>query len=449
MAFHALDLRSNAFPVVRFLCEASRELSTVYTAFDWSAAARMPFLPRLRHGRVVLAPARWNLAAAEFPARDAPWPDWVAALNTARRRRRVPRQVYLRERDRRLRLDLDVACHQALLRGYLRRTPCAELWEVPADGAHGWLDDRAREIVLPLTSRRDAPAPGQRRRPPQASPRAHGHLPGASDWLYAKLYAHPDRHDVLLTEHLTALWGDWDGAQPDWGFIRYRDMAPHLRLRIPVAGAEGYGRAAHRLGSWADGQRRDGLVSGLRLDTYYPEIGRYGTGPALRAAHGVFAVDTQVVLRQLGLAHRGSAHPDALLAASLIDIAAGFTGGISSGARWLAAQPKDVALTPLPRTVLLETVRLAGLSGNSEMMGVQPDGQAMTECLTRRRAALASYRASLDDTGPPSPGEVLSALLHMHYIRMHGADADHERQCRRMARTAAMTFLARQAGGKP
>jgi thiopeptide-type bacteriocin biosynthesis protein len=451
IAFHALDLRSNVHPVVRFLSESSRGLSAGYTGFDWGAATGMPFLPRLRSGRVVLAPARWNVTAADFPVRDARWSDWTAAMTRVRERLRLPMRVYLRERDRRLPLDLDVPWHQALLREHLLRRDSAELWEAPPDGAWGWIDGRANEVVLPLISKRDTTSPGQRpqKEMPLVNPRDHGHLPGRPGWLYPKLYAHPDRYDELLTDRMTALWDGWDGGEPDWWFIRYRDHEPHLRLRIPVADAGEYGSAAGMLGSWADRQRRDGLMSTMRLDTYYPEAGRYGTGPALDAAHKVFAADTQAVLAQLALTRRGSASSVATLAASLVDIAAGFTGGTGNGTRWLTARPKGAAAEPLPRPTYLEAVRLADPDSGYAAIQALPGGEAVADCLARRRTALASYRASLDDAQPPYPSEVLSALLHMHYIRMSGTGPDHERQCQRLARTIAQTFLARPARDQP
>jgi hypothetical protein len=50
----------------------------------------LPYLPRLRYGKTVLAPARWLLAAADLPAPTAPLPEWASALDAWRERWRVP-----------------------------------------------------------------------------------------------------------------------------------------------------------------------------------------------------------------------------------------------------------------------------------------------------------------------------------------------------------------------
>lgn len=105
---HALNLPTHTPPLARFLTELSRANYAQVTAFGWGAAARLPFLPRVRLGRTVLAPARWTVTAAELPARVEPWTAWDSAFTSWRTRRRLPRLVRLSEGDRLLPLDLDL-----------------------------------------------------------------------------------------------------------------------------------------------------------------------------------------------------------------------------------------------------------------------------------------------------------------------------------------------------
>lgn len=67
VGMHALNLQDHTPPLVRFLTELSRAQCAQVTVFDWGAAAAMPYLPRLRYRRAVLAPARWRLVAADLP----------------------------------------------------------------------------------------------------------------------------------------------------------------------------------------------------------------------------------------------------------------------------------------------------------------------------------------------------------------------------------------------
>ncbi len=293
VAFSAVEFTNVAHPLLRFLCEISTARSAACAPFSWGAAARLPFLPRVRYRRTILSPARWILSAADLPDRAASWPDWAESMAAWRRRYRVPDTAYLGENDRRIRLDLNEPAHLHLLRAELDRTGHATLREAPQAGACGWIDGRAHEIVVPLAAT-GRPVPQRAWSGPTIG-LEHGHLPGSSDWLYVKLYGHPDRQTAILTSHLPNLLSTWD-SEPEWWFLRYHDPEQHLRLRIRLSGTDDFGNATARVAEWTAGLRRLGLIGQVRLDTYYPETGRFGDGAAMAAAESVFAADSAAVI---------------------------------------------------------------------------------------------------------------------------------------------------------
>lgn len=439
---HALDLRAHTPPLARFLVEVGKAQAAVVAAFDWGTASHLPFLPRVRHGRAILSPARWLLDRAALPLSDAPWPAWREALAAWRARRRLPNLVYLTERDQRLKLDLDQAAHLVLLRSHLASAEHAVLTEAPASGRHGWFGGRAHEIVVPMTATQ---LPTRRTVPPvsatQVIGRDHGHLPGASTWLYAKLYGHLERQAEILAKHLPELLSEWD-EPPTWWYIRYRDPEWHLRLRIALPDAQDFGPAAHRVSTWAGCLHRQGLLRDVQFATSYPETGRWGSGALLAAAEEVFSTDSRALVAQLAQPSRP--HPQALAAANLVAIAAAFTGSPDAGTSWLITHAKTEASQSVPRPVLAEAVRLADPTGDWALLRAAPGGRAITEAWEPRHRALADYRARLAAADGIDPDAVLDALLHAHHIRAVGIDRDDERTCLRLARAAALVWAARR-----
>ncbi|MEV7616371.1 lantibiotic dehydratase [Streptomyces sp. NPDC089799] len=436
-------------PLARFLCELPRAGASV-APFVWGAARRAPFLPRVRYGRTVLAPARWTVPADDLPATGSPSDDWGRAFGAWRRRFRMPAAVFLGDDDRRLRLDLDEPGHLPLLREELDRTGQVTLHEAPEPGALGWFDGHAHEIAMPFTAGPrptepgPAPAPTAVRSAPTAEAtaagREFGHLPGASAWAYLKLYGHPARHAEILAGHLPALLDEWEGA-PAWWFVRYRDPEPHLRLRFPVSPGDG---SFERIGAWTAGLRRAGLAGRVQWDTYYPETGRYGQGPLMAAAEAVFAADSAAALAQVRLTGRGGVSPAALTAAGLTDLARAFTGGARAGARWLVA---GVGRAPGPgpeRAVQEETARLTDPVDGPAVLRSAPGGEEVVRAWRLRAEAVAGYAERLDGAGAPDRDAVLASLLHMHHIRAIGLDEDSERECLRLARSAAQSWTARR-----
>jgi thiopeptide-type bacteriocin biosynthesis protein len=447
VAMHALNPRVHTPPLARFLVELGRAQCAQVTAFDWGAAARLPFLPQLKYGRTIVTPARWRIAAHELPGHAASWDQWRSALDDLVRRRHVPDAVHLVDGDRRLPLDLADPNHQLLLRTHLDRAGHAVHSEAPIPEQLGWCDGRAHEVIVPLR----ATAPPGWPRLPAPSPariigREHGLTPGASTTLLAKLYGDRHRQDVLLAEHLPELLAQWP-SPPRWWYLRFRDPQPHLRLRLALLDTADFGPSATQVSTWADRLRRLGLLREVMYATSYPETGRWGDGPAMRAVEDVFAADSATLLAQLRQRVRPSRQ--ALVAAHAAAIAAAFTGSDSAGMRWLIDHIPATAPQPVPRPVFTEAVRIADPSAGWHALATTPGGVPIVAAWATRSAALAAYRAHLP--GPHTIGvdtdDVLGSLLHAHYIRAVGIDFDDEAVCLYLARAAALAWSARTNGG--
>ncbi|WP_406469908.1 lantibiotic dehydratase [Streptomyces sp. NBC_01615] len=443
VGMHALNLKEHTPPLVRFLTELSRAQCAQVTLFDWGAATAMPFLPRVRYGRTVLASARWRLEAAELSGRDRPQAQWDTALEEWRTRRRMPQRVSLAEEDRRLLLDLDQAAHRTLLRQHLNRAHLAVLVEGPDADAYGWCDGRAHEVVVPLKATRPPAWPPL---PTPASARtfspAQIQTPGVSSLLLATLYGDLRRQDTLLAQHLPDLL-DRLGS-PSWWFIRFRDPDHHLRVRIALPDPQAFAATARTVGTWANELRSAGLLSDVRFPTSYREMGRWGSGAAWDAAEDVFRADSRAVVSQLSQPRRP--RPRALVAAHTIAIATAFLGSHEAGMRWLIDHIPPTAPAPVARPQFTETVRLADPTDHWAALRDVPGGQAIVAAWADRDAALAAYRPHLP--GPDSQGirldDVLSSLLHVHFVRHLTVDFPEEATCLNLTRAAALAWISRR-----
>ncbi|MFB6904015.1 lantibiotic dehydratase [Streptomyces bacillaris] len=442
VGMHALNLRTHTPPLVRFLTELPRAQCAQVTVFDWGAAAAMPFLPRLRYGRTVLAPARWRLEASELPGRARPRAEWDAALSDWRARRRLPRRVHLAEDDRRLYLDLDEAGHRALLSRHLDRTRLAVLVEAPGPDAYGWCGGRAHEVVVPLKATKPSTWPPL---PPPSRTRVLSadqmQTPAASSVLLAALYGDPRRQDILLSRYLPALLERL--GNPPWWFIRFRDPGQHLRVRIELPDPETFADTARTVSSWAGELRSIGLLADLRYPTSYREMGRWGSGAAWEAAEEVFRADSRAILSQLTQPQRSGART--LVVAHTVAIACAFLGSTAAGMRWLVDHIPAAAPARVPRSQFAEAVRFADPSDDWAVLRRAPGGGAIASGWADRDTALAAYRQHLP--GPATQGiavdDVLTSLLHVHFVRHVAVNFPEEEVCLYLARAAALAWTAR------
>ncbi|MGH3624451.1 MAG: lantibiotic dehydratase, partial [Sciscionella sp.] len=442
--FHALALDKQPPPLARFLAHLPRAFSAAWYQFDWGPHVRLPFLPRVHYRRTVLSPAQWRLATDDLPPGQAGPDQWRQVLDRWRQRWNCPDIVELRDADRTLRLTLDEPTHAALLHAHLTRHGQAILYQATPAAEYGWIDAHAHEIALPLvTTRATAPNPLRGALPEVTN--THGHLPGTLEatWLSVKIYTHPERMNEIITEHLPILQASLD-PEPSCWWLRYHSPqeTDHLRLRIRTD-RHYYATCTNAVGEWTQRMRQAGMVGRLVIDTYRPEIGRYGPGEAMNAAEDVFIADSHVVAAALRDLPTAAAHPTALAVANMVGIVCGFVGDLAETMDSLATRP--VPATPATdRAVTDQAIRLATDVG---ALRESPDWTAAVDYAWQARAdALAAYRKQL----PPDADldRVLESLLHMHHNRAIGIDPDSERTCRRLARQAALTWRTRHQGGE-
>ncbi|MFI6845071.1 lantibiotic dehydratase [Kitasatospora sp. NBC_00085] len=459
--FHMLNMRAHAPNLARFLQDVALSGYRSWEPWGWGRLDVLPALPRVRHGRTVLAPARWRTDEPFFD--DARLGDarWRQALDAWRHQWNVPDHVLLADGDRYLQLDLSSAAHARILRQERGRSE-AVLSEVPGGtAATGWLagDEGAHshEVVFPLAVRTpragttDAPAGVAARRLPR-TPRGASFAPRppGSGWLYAKVYSTEQRQDEILTRHLPRLLEGLGPRVKRWFFVRYRDPAPHLRLRLYAGEPEQAGQLLPALGVWAEELRTAGLSGRMTLDTYDPEVERYGGPEAVALAEEVFQADSESVLAQLRARQERPVDVDPLLLTALnyLDILchvnAAAHGG--DGPAWLLETRPTHADRAVFRSHRQAAVGLADLDGRWEALAALPGGRAVVDSWARRAGALTRYgghlgRPTADFAFPPPTEMILSSVLHMHHNRLVGIDREAEQRSHAVARGAVQAVL--------
>lgn len=442
---HALSLETQTPPMARLVSQLSRSGCARVTMFDWGAAATLPYLPRLRLGRIVLSPARWLLDAGDLPGRREAWPRWKRQIRTLLARRRVPDHVYLADGQLNLAIDLAQPAHLYLLRTHLDAVGRVALAEAPSPADLSWSAGRPFEVILPLAART---APAASPRAPQATrllTRDHGNLPAVSPTLLACLYGNALRQDLVLRDYLPDLLAMLD-CSSGWWFMRYRDSLHHIRVRIPLLSADMYGGTVRAISDWSSGLRNAGLLAEVRYQTDYPETGRWGSGSAWSAAKDIFHADSQAIITQLHTS--GKPHRQSLAAVHAVAICVAYCGGALSGMHWLIEHIPARAPVLVPRPLLNEARQLASPDGNWAGLRSMAAGERIRDAIAPRDAAVASYSRHIAgaNTSGISSDEVLRSLLHLNFIRGCGIDPQVEQVVLYLARCAALAWTAIYTG---
>ncbi len=127
-----------AGPVAALLLALGADGAVPWRAWDWGTARALPWLPRVRTGRAILAPARWALPSGLLQLAGADTGrQWRDGLLRWRDAHEVPDVVMAGARDQRLPLDLEDPVHAELLRRECRDRGVTTVTEPPG-GLAAW-----------------------------------------------------------------------------------------------------------------------------------------------------------------------------------------------------------------------------------------------------------------------------------------------------------------------
>lgn len=268
--------------------------------FNLGPLTSLPFVPRIRVGRVVLREASWTLRKADLePIAKASGAARMQAVHRLRAAARLPRWICVEDADNVLPVDLENALSVDSFAQLIKPrsgVTLSELWPPPDHLAVRGPDGRyANEIVVPFV-RVPANPPQPAPAPPRPGEIRRSFAPG-SEWLYAKLYTGHATSDQILTDAIAPLVSD----VPAWFFIRYSDPHWHVRFRVHGEPAWLYGDLMPRLAAQTRAMLDDGRMWRLQLDTYEREVERYGGPVGIELAERLFCADSACVIDILGM----------------------------------------------------------------------------------------------------------------------------------------------------
>ncbi|GHF39601.1 lantibiotic dehydratase [Streptomyces morookaense] len=426
-------------PTARFLLELGREGQEWCLPWTWGPYATAPVQPRVTYGRTVLCPARWLPDGQLTEAVGSGDTAWSEQVQRWRDQWGVPRHVLLTRVDHRIAVDLDDPLHRLVLEDELKHP--AGLVVVEQYGGHEgrqWLSGpdgaHASEFVFPVVGRRtpgalqSVPVPVPAQVPDRA---AAAYLPGG-EWLYAKVYVPEALQPRVLAKYLSELADSERLAAvgvDSWFFLRYADPDPHLRLRFQGKPAELWSRLLPELRQWAERLRASGLAGRLVLDTYDPEIERYGGAAAIQHAERVFHADSAAVLEQLAASSGGpdALPPTVLAALGVLDVLTRL-GTEDEALGWLRNGPAPARRGDVPRDRKKHVADLLDTCGRPQLPAALEAVPGLAAAWSHRSAALDALHDALagtEDHGRSRPTAALS-LAHMHCNRLLGPARDQE-----------------------
>ncbi|NNU93390.1 hypothetical protein ETC01_09105 [Geobacillus sp. NFOSA3] len=296
--------------IYRFLIDIGLERQSHWEPFNWGGASQLPFLPRIQYEKTILSLATWRFNKLMYPFNKVQErSDWDIALNKWREIYRVPRYINLTDFDNRILLDLDNKVHRQVIFNKFSKLDDNNFLvftELGFSFKENWVTSEENnqehfimEGVFPVVKTsgyREGRGKNSQDIRKEYIPKSDRSKTIGSDWLYLKLYGPSDRLDELIYSQIREFCQriQTEELAKYSFFMRYADPKSHVRLRFHGDPQTLLCKLLPLIHEWVENLQRQGLVDDLLIDTYKPEIERYGGRTLITLAEKMFAFDSKV-----------------------------------------------------------------------------------------------------------------------------------------------------------
>ncbi|TQK75174.1 thiopeptide-type bacteriocin biosynthesis protein [Brevibacillus sp. AG162] len=456
---HMLNYTGSVPNVYRFLSELGMGKQRNWMPFSWGSFRHGPVLPRLRYGKIILSPATWNvdqelLSVSKKDGKER----WMEAVQNWIGQYQVPDFVYITDYDNKMLLDLKNERHLVELIRELQMLNSgqtlvltevgAELKDCVVEGKDGAFH---MECVFPLVKNTPIEATatetgsvenGVQSNRALISDQERLKMPG-SDWLFYKLYCDETRMDEFIAFPLQSLCKGMrtQGVCQKIFFMRYADPKPHIRLRFQAASTKGLQSIFSEMYQWTSDMQKQGYLSKTTIDTYDPEIERYGGPQLISLAEEIFAVDSMVVahLLQQHRTKQMNMPLEKVAVISIIDLLHQFLHSIDEKLHFLNRMIQYKAYLDDFRTDRVFYLKAGRYTNDwQELKGLE-DGLMLHHALQIRSAAIKSFSRVMRSLKAQSElynsqDQIIGSIIHLHINRLLGVEREREKKVMTLAR---------------
>ncbi|WP_439698167.1 lantibiotic dehydratase [Mucilaginibacter sp. AW1-7] len=275
----AYNHNNNELAVFRFLCDL--QYQGIQTNFNLDMESHFPemnFYPRICFKKTILTLAKWVITGNELELlQQKEKKSSIAALIELKTKCKIPERVALTRHDQQLVFNLDKEADQyfflqsikglkrLLIQEFIVDSMVASEGKPVITQFIGFLVNKDK--VYQATSNREKIRPEIRKRS----------FSLGGKWLYLKIYCSPQNANMML---LTKIFPFISGRNKEiiqtWFFVRYKDSAHHIRLRLLLKDSD-LGIILKKIKSALSSQLQYQVIKEYHADTYNRELERYGS----------------------------------------------------------------------------------------------------------------------------------------------------------------------------
>lgn len=287
--------------VFRLLIDISYDSKFILSAFPWEKYyENFTYIPEIRYENIVVSSEKWKISNYSLNLKNkTDYDEFIKRFMELKEKLFISDKVYYTISDNRLLLDLKKEKYLKLLFDYYKKGLYVELEK--ADNAeyitYNENDQHNTEVVIPFikSGNKDCIDLNYKEINKNNTKNQMTFLP-FDTWLYFKLYGPLDRQNELI-EYLNNFIKSSTNIE-EFYFMRYLDPKPHIRIRFKGNKDILY-KISNEVNSLGEDLKERRIISNLVIDTYIPEVERYGGENLISYAENIFFEDSKVVMEAI------------------------------------------------------------------------------------------------------------------------------------------------------
>ncbi|WP_226701763.1 lantibiotic dehydratase [Priestia aryabhattai] len=451
---HMLNFTNNTPNIYRFLCEMGLARFKNWRGFHWGLLSDAPYLPRVTYKNSILSLATWNISQSIIRySKNQSDELWIQEIQKWCEHYNVPQFVYLTEADNRILFNLQNRFDLLQLRNEfikLHEGNVLTVTEVDIDFESSLASDDSgnnynMEVVFPLKLRKDTKDKIENsiqlypKSPQELHELNRVYLPG-SEWLYIKMYGCGSREEELLGYHLSEFIKQEKslGSFDQYFFMRYADPEQHIRLRFKGDSGKLLSDLLPKFNSWAMNLKNIGILSKFSIDTYNPEIERYGGPELLSLAERVFYHDSELISKWIYLNRFGKSEfsLETLGIINVIDYASHFIEDFQKQLDWFNTVTSYKNYGKEFREKRSLYMKVGNNDNDWYSLKSYDGGEELYHSLKKRSKYIKEYVNKMKSTNPifNHTDNIMGSFIHLSLNRLIGIDRHYEEKIMTMSR---------------
>ncbi len=295
----AYNFNRSDLPLFKFLCELQFQGLKANLGFNLpELVPDQKCYPRVQYENIVLSPARVKICITEY--QNHLKEDLSHTLQTYVQKAGLGRYVVTRTEDRTMTFDTQSAIDLQELEFILKKFSSFYIEEcfIPNNAVVRDANDKpyAHQLAMAVIHNHQV-YQGAQVNLVEERQVTRTFVTG-SEWLYYDIYVHPFNSDYLLQERIASFLKKQNRKIKIWFFIRYKDQADHLRLRMKLRDINFLGSLIIEMADMMELDLDSGLISEFRISRYQRELERYGP-TLIDHTEKAFCEDSKYVLALL------------------------------------------------------------------------------------------------------------------------------------------------------